>query len=108
MNIISLEIIERGFCLPDCGSTSSACGVSRFKPSRRLTWSELEYYWVKARRNGAIRMLDHVKRDFYNSRRLLAKAGGSIRSRRLISMLIEAGFDYVTTFNGIMLFRKRK
>ena len=53
-------------------------------------------------------MLDHVKRDFYNSRRLLAKAGGSIRSRRLISMLIEAGFDYVTTFNGIMLFRKRK
>ncbi|MEM1570215.1 MAG: hypothetical protein QXU43_07835 [Thermoproteota archaeon] len=53
----------------------------------RLTFSDLNYYWIRGRRNGVIRMLSGIRRGFYNSCRLLAKASGAIRSPRLISML---------------------
>ncbi|MEM2170080.1 MAG: hypothetical protein QXT14_08365 [Candidatus Bathyarchaeia archaeon] len=64
----------------------SYVGVSR--KVGLLTFNCLNYYWFRGRRNGAIRMLSGIKRGFYNSCRLLAKANGAIRSPKLISMLM--------------------
>ncbi|MEM2170022.1 MAG: hypothetical protein QW186_09530 [Candidatus Bathyarchaeia archaeon] len=54
-----------------------------------MTFSDLNYYWVKSQRNGRMYRLNRIERSFYRACLLLAKLKGVIVNSTVVSMLAE-------------------
>lgn len=54
---------------------------------KRLTFNDLNHFWVKGLRSGRIFRLNSIERSFYRACLLLAKLKGAIVNSTLVSML---------------------